>query len=108
MIRWLTGFALLFVVAACDQQDDMALPPKDFLVDVLTDLYIAEVPMARVPHAIRDSVGAEMRAKVARQHGLDPAEMEEMIARVQTDAEFYIELCDSVLVRLEDLGRDLE
>jgi len=93
---------------SCKKEEATELPPKDVLIDLMTELYIAETPMARVPKELRDSVGLEIRKRIARSFGMEPDEMEKIISAVQTDVDLNIEISDSVLVRLEERENELK
>ena len=81
------------------------LPEKEVLIGVFLDMHMAEVPMSRVPLSKRDSIGLELRKRIARGHGMTADEMQDVIHAVQTDVDLASEIYDSVEVRLKRMQK---
>ena len=108
LLKWSVVFGIVALGVACQTEEEEPLPPKSLIIDVMTDLYMADIPMARVSNDMKDSVGMVVRNKIAMQNGITPEELSELIARVQVDPDLNMEISDSVIARLEALKKDME
>ncbi len=79
------------------------LPPDDVLIDLLIDMHLAEIPMARVPQESRDSIGSMVRTMIARKHDMTGEEVERIVAELQLNPDKFLAIYDSVAVRLEQM-----
>ena len=98
-------FVLIFVgllgVTGCRQEAPELPLSDDLLIEVLMDLHLAEASMQRVPVQWRDSLGADIRSRVAVSYGLTPDELQSIIGQLQLQPEKSAALYDSVIARLE-------
>ena len=91
---------------ACrSEEPEEPLPDNEYLINMLVDLHLAEMPLTRVPFEQRDSVGEVLRGRVAQDYGLTSEGIDELVVRVQMDLELSTALYDSVVVRLERIHR---
>ena len=91
---------------ACQTEEpEQPLPDNEFLIGLMTDLHLAEMPLTRVPHDIRDSIGQILRARVAADYEMTPEEVNDLVVRIQLDLELNAQVYDSVVVRLERFHR---
>ena len=102
----LTCVALACTFGACEKTiESEPLPDTAELVDIFVDLHLAEMPLTRVPHAIKDSIGGMLREKVAMQHDMTIEELNAIVIRVQLDLELNTAIYDSVEARLDEINR---
>lgn len=100
MGRALILIAVVWTVSCKSAPPELPLS-DDVLIDVLVDLHLAEGAMQRVPAQWRDSIGAELRARVALTYGMTPDELERVVGLLQLQPERSVVVYDSVIARLE-------
>lgn len=97
--------ALMFVGCVAEKKQQSPLPEKEELIRIFIDLHMAEVPVSRVPLSMRDSVGYLIRGRIARDHGMNEEELQEVVHAVQMDVKLVTEIYDSVDVRLKRMQK---
>jgi len=101
MARLLFSGLCLIVVLACAEQTETTLPSDEELVRLIRDLHLAEASMARVHISMQDSVSMQLRARIARDHGITPDEMDGWLETLQKSPEHLLVVYDSVIATLE-------
>ncbi|MDX1476547.1 MAG: hypothetical protein R3301_02535 [Saprospiraceae bacterium] len=99
-MKWICACCLLVLIACREEPPELPLSDQE-LITILVDLHLAEGAMQRVPAEWKDSIGAEVRARIAVQHGMTPEEIETLIGRLQLVPEKSMMLYDSVIARLD-------
>lgn len=94
---------VLLAFCQCRPDDAVPLPTEEELIDIFLDLHLAEGALARVPRDARDSISTVVREKIARQYGLEPDELQTIVAEVQRRPEMNIAIYDSVIHRLQEM-----
>jgi hypothetical protein len=101
MSRVLLACILIINSLACGDPDSSQLPEDEVLIELLTDLHLAETAMTRVNALNQDSVSTQLRQRVARAHDISPERMDQWLEELQKSPDRLMVIYDSVIVRLE-------
>ena len=101
---------MLIGLFGCSKPEEQKpiLPPNEVLIPLLIDLHLAEMPLSRVPHESRDSIGTVVREMIARKYEMSADELQKVVADLQLDPESFLAIYDSVAVRLEEMRNNSE
>lgn len=80
------------------------LKEEDRVVDILTDMYIAEATLNKQHVGVRDSLTNVYRDNIILIHKLTEQEFDTLIWLIQTDVENYGDIHKKVLDRLTELN----
>ncbi|MDX1410076.1 MAG: hypothetical protein R3330_18125 [Saprospiraceae bacterium] len=100
-MRWMWLCCVCLIWWGCGREEPELPATDEQLIEILIDLHLAEGAMQRVPAEWKDSIGAEVRSRIARAHALTPEDMEALIGQLQLMPEKSMMLYDSVVARLD-------
>lgn len=106
MIGKVLASCLLIVLMSCSEAKPKLpiLENDEKVVDILTDMYIAESTLNKQPLAVRDSLRGVYRDNIMLIHDLSEVEFDSLFLYIQTDMNSYMDIHKRVLAKLNELN----
>ena len=107
-MRTLLFLGLLFLFGNCAKESPQFTIDDQKLVEILTDLHVAEASLSKVPLLQKDSVSTVLKKVIADVHGMSEADLDYNIELLQRMPSKQIELYDSVMSHFDNLKKELD
>lgn len=106
MIRKVLCWCLLIVFVSCSETKPKLsiLENEEKVVDILTDMYIAETTLNKQPLVVRDSLRGVYRDNIILIHDLSEVEFDSLFLYIQTDMKSYKDIHKRVVAKLNELN----
>lgn len=96
----------MFLIACGEAEPDFALlKDEDKLVNIITDMYIADAAINRQTISIRDSLRMEYRNDIKLIYDISESEFDTVFWLLQQENFKYIEVHDKVLKKLTEMNK---
>lgn len=101
-------FLLVCCFTACQQEKTPypILDDEEKLINVFTDMYLAESAVNKQALAVRDSLKTLFRKDIITIHKLTEEEFDTLFFIVQTDMTIYKDIHKKVVDRLDDMSKE--
>jgi len=101
-------FTAILILSSCSDQSSIVVEDEEMMVNVLIDMYIADVALTKHSTVLRDSMREVYRDQILKIYDLESNSYDSLYSLVQRDFEQMDSIQVKVLKRLREINKEAE